>query len=290
MTQTSFINACANDFAEDPHCGTFLEVHWPGFAVKLGEVRLRAMYPSGYRMTVLSTTYMGDQSRTLCYDPLKQGHYELWWVQRTRWAFIVERRMRFKITSPQCDWDDYNNRYLPYATLFMPDGVTPRATILAGLDPFDPKHLLFTRERVEGTAAVPGVGMGSTLEPVTADTYPAGAFFDVSTWHNPHTYTFNPPAPDYTVASGVISPSQAEQAALAAQLAKIGYRRLQDAPPEVVAGMLARVRAAAEREAREARAAAEGGGGDGDGGGVHPAMRESWGGAAAARSAAQGGG
>jgi hypothetical protein len=54
VTQTNFIVECANEFKADPHCGTFLEVHRPGFAEKIGEARLRAMYPSGYRMTVLA--------------------------------------------------------------------------------------------------------------------------------------------------------------------------------------------------------------------------------------------
>ena len=232
VTQTNFIVECANEFQSDPHCGTFLEVHRPGFAEKLGEARLRAMYPSGYRMTVLSTTYKGDTARTLCFDALKQGRFELWWVQRTRYNFVVERRIPFSITSPQCDWDDSNNRYLPYATLFLPDGVTRRARELAGLNPFDPKNLLFTRQRVEGTPAFPGVGMGSTLVPIGPDTYPPGATFDASTWHNAYTYAFAPLKPDYTVSQGVIAPSSAEQTALALLTAKRGYRRLEDAPPQ----------------------------------------------------------
>ena len=130
VTQTNFIVECANEFKADPHCGTFLEVHRPGFAEKIGEARLRAMYPSGYRMTVLSTTYKGDQARTLCYDALKKGRFELWWVQRTRYNFVVERRIPFSVSSPECDWDDSNNRYLPYATLFLPDGVTRRARLV----------------------------------------------------------------------------------------------------------------------------------------------------------------
>ena len=103
VTQTNFIIECANEFQADAHCGTFLEVHRPGFAEKIGEARLRAMYPSGYRMTVLSTTYKGDKTRTLCYDALKKGKFELWWVQRTRYNFVVERRIPFSIISPECD-------------------------------------------------------------------------------------------------------------------------------------------------------------------------------------------
>ena len=135
VTQTSFIVECGGEFVDDEHCGTFLEIHRPGYADKISEVRLRGMYPSGYRMTVISTTYKANAAQTICYDQIKKGLFEIWWVQRTRYNFIVERRVPFQIISPECDWDDPNNRYLPYATLFLPDG-SPRATVLAGLNPF----------------------------------------------------------------------------------------------------------------------------------------------------------
>jgi len=214
-------------------------------------------------MTVLSTTYKGDQTRTLCYDAIKKGRFELWWVQRTRYNFVVERRIPFTVISPECDWDDYNNRYLPYATLFLADGVTRRARVLAGLNPLDPRNLLFTRRRVEGTAAFPGVGMGSTLVPIAADTYPAGATFDASAWHNDFTYEFAPAKPDYTVAQGVIAPSQAQQAALANLKAKRGYRRLEDVPEQEQVAMLVQLRAAEAREREVGGGGGGGGGGDG---------------------------
>lgn len=138
-----------------------------------------------------------------------QGKYEVWWVMRTLYEFIVERRIPFTVISPECDWDGTNNRYLPYATLYNGDGsrkaralsgeysrprclscavVVPnparhvcpirpqhlpihslRCPFLSpsGLHPFDPEKLLFTRPRTEGTPARPGVGMGSTLVPIT---------------------------------------------------------------------------------------------------------------------------
>jgi hypothetical protein len=242
VTQTNFVVECGGAFANDPHCGTFLEVHRPGFALSVGEVRLRGMYPSGYRMTVISTTYMQDSGRTLCYDEIKKGNYELWWVQRTLYNFVVERRIPFRVISPECDWDDPNNRYLDYATLFLPTGER-RAKVLAGLNPFDPKNLLFTRQRVEGTASYPGHGMGSTLVPVSNSTYDKTARFDVATWHNQYTYAYTPSQPDYTVASGFIAPTQSEQVALAALRLKRGYRRLEDVPEEELDAMLMQVAA-----------------------------------------------
>lgn len=45
------------------------------------------------------------------------SNYEVWWVQRTRSEFIVQRRKGFNVTSPTCTFDLTNNRYFPYAQL-----------------------------------------------------------------------------------------------------------------------------------------------------------------------------
>ena len=230
VTQTAFILECGGNFATNEHCGTYLEIHRPARADKLSEVRLRAMYSSGYRMTVISTSYKGDSGKTICYDPIKKGAYEIWWVMRTLYNFIVERRIPFKVVSPECDWDPENNRFLPYATLYKTDGVTRNARILAGLDPFDPKKLLFTRPRIEGKNTKPGIGMGSTYISMDSSTYHRTARWDEATWHNVYTYTYTPDKPDYTVRRGKIEPSFEEQAALADLVRRRGYRRLQDVP------------------------------------------------------------
>lgn len=229
VTQTAFILECGGDFATNEHCGTYLEIHRPARADKLSEVRLRAMYSSGYRMTVISTSYKGDSGRTICYDPIKKGAYEIWWVMRTLYNFIVERRIPFKVVSPECDWDPENNRFLPYATLYNTDG-TRKARSLAGLNPFDPMKLLFTRPRIEGKNTNPGIGMGSTYIPTDGTTYHSTARWDEATWHNVYTYTYTPDKPDYTVRRGKIEPSFDEQAALADLVRRRGYRRLQDVP------------------------------------------------------------
>jgi hypothetical protein len=72
FTQTAWIVECGGKYATDPHCGTFLEIHLPGDPTILAETRLRGQLTSGYRMTVMSTTFKGDSSRTLCV-----GKYEV---------------------------------------------------------------------------------------------------------------------------------------------------------------------------------------------------------------------
>lgn len=230
FTQTAYVVECGGASQFNEHCGTFLEIHPPGFADMINEAKLRGTYTSGYRMTVISTTYKGDATRTLCWDPIKLGAYELWWVTRTLFIFSVERRIPFHVVSPLCDWDPVNNRYLPYATLLNPDG-SRHATVLAGLDPFAAAKTLYTQPRTEGVPGFPGVGMGSTLVPVrgagdAAPSYPATAVFDPATWHNSYTYTYTPDLADFTVRRGVLEPSLAQQAVIAALIAQRGYRAL----------------------------------------------------------------
>ncbi|KAG5177455.1 hypothetical protein JKP88DRAFT_256689 [Tribonema minus] len=49
-------------------------------------------------------------------------NYELWWVQRTRSALVVQKRKPFTVTAPRCTFDAVNNQYFPYAELDA-DGV-----------------------------------------------------------------------------------------------------------------------------------------------------------------------
>lgn len=224
-TQNAYIVECGGEFSRDPHCGTYLEIHRPGRADKLAETRLRGVFTSGYRRTVISTTYKRHPNRVLCWDPYRKGRYELWWVQRTQYNFIVQRRMTFSIISPICDWDPENNRYLNYATLYNELG---EKVARSGVEsnPFDPQITLFTRERIEGTTANPGKGMGSTYVPIEPDTYPAGSRFDTERWHNFYTYIYTPEKPLYTVRSGVLEPSLLEQELLRQIIEYRGYARL----------------------------------------------------------------
>lgn len=44
-------------------------------------------------------------------------NYELWWVQRTSYNFIVNKRKGFRVTEPTCTFDFNNNQYFPYAII-----------------------------------------------------------------------------------------------------------------------------------------------------------------------------
>ena len=209
FTQTAHIIQCGGKFRTDEHCGTFLEVHRPGRAEVLAEARLPQLAPSGYRMTVLPTTYRGNDSAVLCWDAALRGAYEVWWVLRTRGGFNVERRVPFTVVSPLCDWDAKTNRFLPFATVgaarslanfsaFSPDarvftqplewstlldapapgaaalgpGGVPRDRALTPLAPFAAASRVFAQPRAEGAApAAPGKGMGATYVPVAAASY-----------------------------------------------------------------------------------------------------------------------
>lgn len=35
---------------------------------------------------------------------------QVWWVQRTLYSLVLERRIPFRVVSPLCDWDADNNR------------------------------------------------------------------------------------------------------------------------------------------------------------------------------------
>jgi len=108
-SQTALIVECNNQFRNDPHCGTFLEIHKPGDEEVLAATKLRGQMFSGYRMTLISLTYKGRLDRLLC-----RGPHEIWWVQRTRYNFRVEMKKSFYISDPECDWDHVNSRTVRY--------------------------------------------------------------------------------------------------------------------------------------------------------------------------------
>lgn len=111
-SQTGYIVQCYGAFALDNHCGTFLEVHEPNSQAILSQVRLLGEYTSGFRATILPLFFAGDRTRTIC-----KGDYELWWVLRTRYNYIVQKRKRFRVINPPCDFDSVTNEYRNYHTL-----------------------------------------------------------------------------------------------------------------------------------------------------------------------------
>ena len=71
-TQSAFIHVCGGDFANDPHCGTFLEVHRANGSpldveeIVLSEKKITTRETSGMMTTTVDMTYKGDESRVLC--------------------------------------------------------------------------------------------------------------------------------------------------------------------------------------------------------------------------------
>ena len=114
ISSTNYIVQCGGAFANDPLCGTFLEIHLPDDDEILGDKRITEEFTSGYRTMTLSLNYKGMKDRVVC-----RGQYELWWVQRTRYARIVEMKKRFFLTFPTCDWHGGEMRYYPYAVIWI---------------------------------------------------------------------------------------------------------------------------------------------------------------------------
>ena len=71
-TQTAFIGLCGTDHADDPHCGTFIEIHmrhgspYQSETDIISSVKLQTRNVSGYYTTVIPLTWMGDPLRVLC--------------------------------------------------------------------------------------------------------------------------------------------------------------------------------------------------------------------------------
>lgn len=193
ITQTAYIPECGGKYLDDASCGTFLEIHKPGDPTILSDVRLRGQYASGYRMAVISTTYMRNLSRIIC-----EGDHEVWWVHRTRWAWVVERRIPFNIKSPRCDWNPAYNKYEVFATL------GPSMVPLLDDSLFQEDLLLFTQPRKEGVPGYPGKGMGGTLILRNSSTYYPGATFKFG---NDYTYLYAPQPPLLDVSDGELYPT-----------------------------------------------------------------------------------
>ena len=47
FTQTSLVVECGNEFVDDAHCGTFMEIHKPNDPIILSESKLRGQFMSG---------------------------------------------------------------------------------------------------------------------------------------------------------------------------------------------------------------------------------------------------
>lgn len=150
FTQTAWIVECGGTYANDPHCGTFLEIHRPGDNTTLSATKLRGQLTSGYRTTIMSTTFKGNSSLLLC-----EGKHEIWWVIRTKYDWVIQRKFPFYIVGPPCDWDVLNNRSQIYAA--------NSTRFDLKINPFQQTNFLFDQSYYTGSPGYPAKGMGGTL-------------------------------------------------------------------------------------------------------------------------------
>lgn len=134
-SSTAYVHQCtgfqnSGSYNDDTHCGTYIEVHLPNITLGpltglynkkqieevLIEVKLPPGLTSGYRSIPLPTQYKDFPRRIIC-----RGAYQIWWVLRTPSEFIIEKRKNIYLKSPICDWDPFNKRYRPYATIARVD-------------------------------------------------------------------------------------------------------------------------------------------------------------------------
>jgi hypothetical protein len=134
-SSTTYVHQCtgfqnSGPYNDDTHCGTYIEVHLPNITLGpltglynkkqieevLIEVKLPPGLTSGYRSIPLPTQYKDFPRRIIC-----RGAYQVWWVLRTPSEFIIEKRKNIYLKSPICDWDPFNKRYRPYATIARVD-------------------------------------------------------------------------------------------------------------------------------------------------------------------------
>jgi hypothetical protein len=71
-TQNAFIGLCGSDYADNDHCGTFVEIHmrhgspYNKETEIIGQVKLQTRNVTGYYTTTIPMTWMLDPTRVLC--------------------------------------------------------------------------------------------------------------------------------------------------------------------------------------------------------------------------------
>ena len=71
-SQSSFIHVCGGEFADDDHCGTYLEIHrqngspYDSEEVALADTKITTMETAGMVTATISLFYKGDPSKILC--------------------------------------------------------------------------------------------------------------------------------------------------------------------------------------------------------------------------------
>mmetsp|Transcript_36227 Transcript_36227/g.59289 ORF Transcript_36227/g.59289 Transcript_36227/m.59289 type:complete len:344 (-) Transcript_36227:94-1125(-) len=108
-TSSAYIVQCGNDYVEDNHCGTFIELHSPDDETILSQTRLEGGFTNGYRTTIIPLIYRGDSEKIVC-----KGDYELWWVQRTLYDFRIQLKKPFYVATPDCTFNQIADVYYPF--------------------------------------------------------------------------------------------------------------------------------------------------------------------------------
>jgi len=108
-TSTAYIVQCGKSFIESNHCGTFIELHFPGQNEILSQTRLEGGFTSGYRTSIIPLIFQGDPTKIIC-----KGNYELWWVQRTLYNFIIQLKKKIFVQNPDCTFDFEKDIYYRY--------------------------------------------------------------------------------------------------------------------------------------------------------------------------------
>jgi hypothetical protein len=71
-SQNAFVGLCSGPLANDPHCGTYLEIHmrhgspYNEETDVIAEVKLDTRNVSGYYTITMPTTWMNDPNRVIC--------------------------------------------------------------------------------------------------------------------------------------------------------------------------------------------------------------------------------
>ena len=69
-----------------------------------------------------------------------EGKFELWWVQRTRWGFIVQFKKNMTVVAPPCDYDVPYDKKKIISTAPVQDATAASKAQSGGGAPFQPLH------------------------------------------------------------------------------------------------------------------------------------------------------
>jgi hypothetical protein len=83
-------------------------------------------------------------------------------VLRTRYDWVIQRKVPFQIVGPLCEWDALNNRSHIFASVAT-------AQYTYNVDPYNQSKFLVSQQVIAGTPGYPGKGMGSTLVLASAE-------------------------------------------------------------------------------------------------------------------------